>query len=150
MIHVGSDDEFRDLTRPLIGMGVSHVWRGAGTAIFLELGELTHGTGRNAQGEASIMIEWSWRVERPQSVLFGSFSSLRKIEGQLQRLTGLTVEEIAVSGRLPEIVVRLSGNLWLHSFTTVEGQPEWSVLFHDGTWLGSRRGRLIRETTGDT
>ena len=92
------------------------------------------------------MVEWSWRVERPRSVLFGSLSSDRRITNQLQRLVGENVTDVAIVGRLPELVVGLSGKLWLHSFTTVEGQPEWALFLPDRSWLCVRRGVLVQES----
>jgi hypothetical protein len=44
-------EQFHSLTRPLVGMPVSHTWRGAGSAIFLELGALTTHTRISASAE---------------------------------------------------------------------------------------------------
>ena len=51
---------------------------------------------------------------------------------------------VSLSGRLPELVVALSGDLWLHSFTTVEGQPQWVVYERGGSCIGVRRGVLLQ------
>lgn len=60
----------------LIGKPVSHIWSGHGSAIFIEFGELTIRTNEDKNtaqpfGELSLMIEWSWRIERPKSILGG-------------------------------------------------------------------------------
>jgi len=65
----------------LISMPVTHVWRGAGSALFLEFGALTQrmrrdGSAGNARGEVTLMIEWSWRIEAPDSILCGSWSDV--------------------------------------------------------------------------
>jgi hypothetical protein len=69
-------ETFRDA---LIGLPLSHVWRGYGSAIFLEFGRLTPRTRRsgeagNPRGELGLMIQWSWRIEDTVSILCGSWS----------------------------------------------------------------------------
>ena len=76
------EDLFSEFTTPLLGLPVTHIWRGAGSAIFLEFGELHPTTWRdgstgNPKGEWAIMIEWSWRVEGRKSILCGSWSDVR-------------------------------------------------------------------------
>ena len=141
--------EFERLTQTLVGLPVSRTWRGAGSAIFLEVGTLRRTPQwRYGKGEFTIMAEWSWRVERPRSVLFGSFSASARITNQLQKLTSERVESVSLAGRLPELVVALSGSLWLHAFTTVEGQPQWALYLPDGSWICVHRGVLVRESGG--
>jgi hypothetical protein len=152
-----SQEQFRELTRPLIGLPISLVWRGYGSAIFLEIGELSEKTrfSKNGQekvsllGQFGVMIEWSWRVERPQSIYLGSWSSDKIIDHRLNKLKGKTITGVEVEGRLPELVLQLSDSFWVHSFATDEGQPEW-CLFLDRQcwpqeWLISERGNLIKE-----
>lgn len=103
-------------------------------------GERTH-----TRGEAGVMIQWSWRVESQRAVRFGSWSGERRMTNGIHSLQGRRVEGIALCGRLPELSVALSGALWLHSFTTVEGQPEWTLFLLDGSWLTVRRGCVVRE-----
>ncbi len=150
-----TNEQFHNLTRPLIGLPVSETWRGAGSAIFFELGKLTeeqrqHKDGTthiSHRGEAGLMLEWSWRVERPKSVFFGSWSGNRIITNKLSKLQGLTVVDIAVEGRLPELVIQLSGGHWVHSFTTVDGHPQWCLFLNwdksDQKWVTSKIGKLL-------
>lgn len=140
-----SAGEFQNLTRCLVGLPVSHAWRGYGSAVFFEFGELRRDGRRQAKGEATAMIEWSWRVEKPRSVMFGSFSGERKIAHGLQSLVGREVLEATVEGRLPELVIRLSDGLWIHSFTTVEGHPGWTLFLPGDICLSSSLGRLEKE-----
>ena len=147
-------EQFRALTRPLLGLTVSRTWRGYGSTIFLEMGELKEVTRRgkddttrvSLQGQATIMFEMDWRVERPQSILFGSFASKQKIEHSIKKLEDEKVVDIDVEGRLPEIVIALSGGFWVHSFRTLDGQPEWCLFFNEGgdclAWIDSYRGGL--------
>lgn len=147
--------DFADLVKPIVGLPVSKVWRGYGSAIFLELGELHSTTSWRGkisdQGEATIMIEWSWRVEAKRSIRFGSWSEDRKIDRGLPTLVGRSVRGLEIVGRLPELVVELSGGLWVHSFMTAEGQPEWCVFlpsrhvhreYGGSEWITVERGAL--------
>lgn len=137
-----STDEFRNFTRSAVGLPVSHAWRGHGSAVFFEFGKLRRNEGRQPKGEATAMLEWSWRVEKARSVLFGSFSGERKIARGLQTLVGRNILEVGAEGRLPEIVISLSGGFWIHSFTTVEGHPQWTLFLPRNVCLTSRLGRL--------
>ena len=139
-----SRERFRELTRSLIGLPVSHTWRGYGSAIFLELGQVAVDPRcKHPRGEASIMIEWSWRIEGPRSIRLGSWSHERKLTNGVADLAGRRVEELSLTGRLPELELQLSGGRWVHSFMTFEGHPAWTVFLRDGTWLCIERGRLI-------
>ena len=145
MPEVVSADEFQKLTRRLAGMAVSKTWRGSGSAIFLEFGKLSRNGAGQAKGEATAMLEWSWRIEKARSVMFGSFSGERKIARGLQSLVGQKILDVATEGRLPELVIHLSSGLWVHSFTTVEGHPRWTLFLPGNTCVSSRLGRLEKE-----
>lgn len=117
----------------LIGKRVSHVWRGYGSAIVLEFGELApakirRGKEGNPSGELSLMIEWSWRIENPRSILGGSWSSEAKWQGMFGKILGANVTDIEFFGRIPEVSISLSNGRRVASFSTVEGQPEWALL----------------------
>ena len=60
------------IVEELHGQKVTHIWRGAGTAIFLELGNLAKSKNNHLSGEFTISIEWSWRLENHHSILLGS------------------------------------------------------------------------------
>lgn len=144
-----SVSDFERLTLPLLGLPISRAWRGHGSAIFFELGRLTHRykSGR-PKADAGMMIEWSWRIEQRSSIQFGSWSTDRKINLGMERLQKRRVEEISLAGRLPEISIRLSGSLWIHSFMTAEGQPDWGIFLPDNSWLTVRRGVVVQERAG--
>ncbi len=156
-----SSEQFHALTRPLIGLSVSRTWQGYGTAIFFELGDLVErkhtrkdGSTRITHwGQATVDLEIGWRVERLRSVYFGSSSEDKRISNCLNKLQGLEVVNVTVQGRLPEIVVQLSGGFWLQSFSTWEGQPEWALFFNENaetrSWIESRRGNIVLCTQED-
>lgn len=158
--HKITADEFSGLVQPLLGLPVARAWRGIGSAIFLEIGELTETTRQHKdgstvsrfQGEYTLMIEWSWRVERLRSIWFGSWNSQREIDNRLKKLVESTIENIGVEGRLPEIVISLSNKIWVHSFMTTDGRPPCILIFNDGQspndsrqWIFSHRGSLYLE-----
>lgn len=125
-------EEALNFTSPYIGKEISRVWQGHGSAIFLEVGELTEN-----KGELTIMIEWSWRVEKGNKISFGSWSDESEFSQLLKSLKGLTLRNISFQSRLPEVVVELSNDIWVCSFSTVEGDPEWALITPNKTMLSS-------------
>ena len=132
---------FAVFAAPLIGMPVSYVWQGHGSALFLEFGNLrprtrTDGTTANTEGEMSLMIQWSWRIEGRRSILAGSWSEERKWPRVFALLRSAAVVEAKLFGRLAEIEIVLSNGVRLLSFMTADGNPQW-VLF-------DRRDKIVR------
>jgi hypothetical protein len=144
---------FRD---PLIGLPLSHLWRGAGSAIFLEFGRLAartrrDGTPGNPRGEFGLMIEWSWRIEDSTSILCGSWSEEPLWQPTFDLLRNKAVLELSLVGRLPEIAVALSENLYVSSFMTAEGDPQWALFDRRAAnlrTLSVRQGRLGLDVEG--
>ncbi len=136
----------------LLGKRVSHVWRGHGSALFLEFGSLTvrrkrDGRVGHPQGELTLGIEWSWRIENRSSILGGSWSAERGWPTLFKKLKGRKVTSVDIFGMLPEIAVSLSNGLKVISFMTADGQPSWSLVSHSPS-IGSlsvRRGKLHAE-----
>ena len=117
----------------LIGKTVSEVWRGAGSAIFIEFGNLTQTTMRDGSpgqpnGELTLMIEFSWRISDDKAILAGSFSSETDWSGILRSMVGSSVIAVEIFGELPEILVSLSCGKRAASFMTADGQPEWAII----------------------
>ena len=123
-----TSDELAFLVNPFIGKEVSRPWKGHGSAVFLEFGRLTDG-----KGELTIMIEWSWRVKKENSILFGSWREPDELSAYIAGLKGATLVNIAMQCRLPELSVELSSRRWPNSFSTVEGEPEWALLLPGST-----------------
>ena len=116
----------------LAGLRVSHVWRGYGSALFLELGALTPTIRRDGspgipEGQAGIMLEESWRIEETSSILCGSWSEEELWRPSFDQLKGREVTGLSVFGRLPEISIALAGGLYVSSFTITEGNPCWTL-----------------------
>lgn len=146
---------FEQFKVKLIDLPVSHIWRGHGSAIFLELGELSPRTRRNGEitgfeGEVGIMIQWSWRLETRQSILCGSWSEDDEWEGIFSNLLKTRVVNAELFGRLPELSLTFSNDWQLNSFSTTDGDPQWCI-FHrfDNTtsWISIKSGEL--ETASD-
>jgi hypothetical protein len=92
------------------------------------------------------MVEWSWRIESPRGIVFGSWSSDRRIDNGIARLKSLRLDAIALVGRLPELLVNFSSDRWLSTFMTAEGQPEWTIFLPDHSWLTVERGTVVHDT----
>lgn len=142
-------EQFVDLTRPLLGLPLTRAARTVGTCILLDFGKL-HKTrkvrGKQCYfGDGSLLLESSWRVETSRSVLFGADSGDRKIDNQLERLVGRHITEVAVEGRLPELVVSLSGNRFIHSFGAIERSDRWFLFLRNHDCLYSKTNAIYIE-----
>jgi hypothetical protein len=139
----------------LVGMKLTHTWRGHGSAIFLEFGALAQrmrldGSPGETEGELGVMVQWSWRIEGGHSIICGSWSDDDLWEPALLRLQSSTVENLDVFGKLPELAVALSNGHSVVSFMTSEGDPQWALFDRRSPtrrWLCVRDGRLIEETS---
>lgn len=135
------------------GLAVAHVWRGHGSALFVELGALTPTTRRDGspgepQGKIGLMIEWSWRIEDRRSIICGSWGDEDLWPPTFARLLGLTVQNLSMFGRLPEVVLSLAGDLHVTSFMTAEGHPAWTLFDRRSprpVAVGSRSGVIAVE-----
>ena len=148
--HRVREADFERLVSPLVGLPITHAWRGYGSAIFFELGPLKRvrrdrRPGHSLKGVATVMLEGNWRIERRQSIEFGADSSDRRITNRLRKTKRLLVESVTLEGRLPELRIGLSEGRWVSSFMTFEGQPRWVLFLPDTSWLCVSRGRVIRE-----
>lgn len=78
------------------------------------------------------MIEWSWRIEEERSILCGSWSDEELWAKSFARLLGQHVTDLTTFGRLPEVMLSLSGGLHISSFMTAEGDPAWTLFDRRG------------------
>lgn len=123
---------FEKCRSALISQPLSAVWRGHGSAIFLEFGRLSpqakrDGSVGDLQGDCTVMIEWSWRIESEDAILCGSGSEEEDWEKVFKSLIGCKVQDVSLYGRLPELLIALTGGLYVSSFMTAEGQPAWTI-----------------------
>ena len=128
-----AEPEFDSFTSPLIGFPLSHIWRGYGSAIFLELGKLhpgrlrQDGSERNPYGDWTVGIEWSWRIEGKRRIWCGSWSDEDRWPRAFARIKDKAVASISLYGRLPEVALGLSNGLYILSMMTADGDPEWCL-----------------------
>lgn len=144
-------EEIASLTRPLIGLEVARAYQGYGSTARIDLGRLIPAIGRRRglRAEASLMLEWDWRFETDSGIVFGSSSSNPVQEAGLAELAGQSVVAAGVEGRLPEIVVELSGGLRARSCSCHEGDPRWGLWLPDDTWIHCEAGVLHHERMGE-
>jgi hypothetical protein len=128
---------------------VNHVWQGYGSAIFLEIASLRpgriprDGTSGNPNGQFTISIEWSWRIEGKRRIWCGSWTEKEKWPKAFARVTGSLVESVSLFRRISEIDVGFSNGLHLLSMMTAEGDPEWGLIDRiNSVSFGTRAGRL--------
>jgi hypothetical protein len=144
MNEIITEKQFYGSLKPFIGLPINRSWKGYGSALILEVGNLTNG-----KGDLSIMIEWSWRVEKGNSIWFGSWSEEETIIDNIPKLSGYKIQNISLFSRLPELLISLSNNTWVSSFSTVAGNPEWAVIYSNPE-IESRSGKLLRTIKGTT
>jgi len=143
-------EDFPALVQPLLGLPVSLPWKGYGSTIFLELGELAPlGAGhRYNKGQACISVNWDWRVETESAVLFGSSNSGPAIGCGISGLRETTLQSLLVVGEVPEIEAQFSNGHRLYSKAMVTGDPEWSIRLPDGRYVHAKGGRICIGSDG--
>jgi hypothetical protein len=141
---------FEALAESLSGLPISHLWRGYGSAIFIELGDLTPTTNRDGtlghtEGQVSLEVEWSWLVEDDATILAGSWSEEALWEPSFARLRGARLESLKLFGRLLEVELSTDQGVRFVSFSTTDGQPQWHHVDRRITpahWFTVQNGRL--------
>ncbi|KQQ73785.1 hypothetical protein ASF70_08265 [Rhizobium sp. Leaf321] len=123
---------FEAYRQEMVGLPLSSIWQGHGSAIFLELGQLhplrrRDGADGRLVGDFTVMMEWSWRIEDRSSILGGSWSDEAQWTSLFGSLLGRTVQDVTLFGRLPELSVTLSDDRYVLSFMTADSQPAWSL-----------------------
>lgn len=138
-------ESFLELIQPLIGLPVALAWKGYGSTIFLELGQLQPlQSERQYQpdGEACISVDWDWRVEDDTAVLYGSSCSGPEINKGIATLQNTKVQGLSLAGKIPELVIHFSNGQCLRSMYMVKGDPQWSIRLVDNNWMGISAGKL--------
>ncbi|GAC27261.1 hypothetical protein GPAL_0381 [Glaciecola pallidula DSM 14239 = ACAM 615] len=128
------------------GLPITYAWRGHGSAIFIEIGKLSHRKRKNhPKGEFSVMLDCEWRIENDQSIEYGSYCEKGIIEEMLMGLMGDDIAHIETLGCLHELVIVLRSGKRIVSFTNDIGDPEWCVFLGNGKYLGVRDGVVVSE-----
>lgn len=139
-------DQANEQIQGLIGLSVSLPWKGYGSAIFLELGDLVQRCGGRRrirdEGEACIHIGWDWRCEAGNRVLFGSSNRRPAIEHGIQALRSSKITSIVINGKVPELSVDFSNGYRLISAAMLPDGSEWSVRFGESSYLLVAKGVL--------
>ena len=143
-------EAFALLAATLKGEPISHVWRGYGSAIFIEVGNLRPRSRRDGEpgnpvGEVTIGVQWSWRTEDQSSIRCGSESDDDRWEPALSLLRGARISECKLFGALPELMITTEAGVRFISFSTTDGQPQWHVVDRRDPsvcWFTVRDGRL--------
>lgn len=141
---------FEALAADLSGQPISFLWRGYGSAVFIEFGDLTptarlDGSPGHPQGQMTLGVEWSWRIEDPDSILCGSSSEEALWEPAFARLRDTRVQGLKLFGALPEVELSTDQGLRFVSFSATDGQPRWHVVDRRKNpkhWFSVRQGRL--------
>lgn len=131
-------------------MPISWIWRGYGSALFFEFGELSptwrrDGSSGQPEGCISLGVEWSWRVEDARSILCGSWSDEALWEPVLDRLLNVPVATCEPFGVLPEVAVTTVEGLRFATFSTTDGQPQWNFVDRRhgaARWFSVREGQV--------
>ena len=115
-------------------MPLSLLWRGYGSAIFLEFGELSpdgfrrDGSERHPVGQFSVGIEWSWRIESETSIVCGSWSDEELWEPSFDLVRDRILQSIHIYSRIPEIDLTFDNGHHVLSFNTADDQPAWFII----------------------
>lgn len=139
-------DSFVELVQPLIGLPVALPWKGYGSTIFLELGQLLtleSKRGRDQRGQACIWVDWDWRVESGTSILYGSSCSRPEINKGIATLKDARIESLSLAGEVPELVIHFSNGHCLRSMCMVKGGPQWTIRLEENVRMSIEGGKLI-------
>lgn len=149
-------EEFAESISGIAGQPLTYLWRGYGSAIFLECGNLAEPQvfasgkkSRHPEGEWCIEIEWSWRVEGKRRIWCGSWSDQNRWQRCFDKIVGQTITDVRLVGRLAEIDCTFSNGLHLVSAMTAEGDPAWAIRHRvngGSEYFFTRVGKLLRET----
>jgi len=164
-----SPKQFQKITSPVIGLRVSKPWLGYANALFLELGALhvepmpklpsskrLKLKTKSLRGQAGVMIDSDWRVERHGRFSFGRGSKDSQITSGFKEIRDRRVKSVALSPCGPELFLQLEGGFHLHSFSNFR-PPCWAVFLgdpelfpRDPRWLSLDHSLLVTfdEETG--
>lgn len=143
-------DAFAPFAASLVGLRISHVWRGYGSALFIEIGKLhpvanRDGSPGHPEGAVSLGVEWSWRIENKTAIQCGSWSEEELWEPAFDAQRDTQITGCELFGTLPEVTISTEGGIRFVSFSTTDGQPQWYLIDRrDGPprWFSVREGKL--------
>ena len=121
---------FKSLAASMVGLPITHVSRSYESALFIDIGELhpvakCDGSHGNPEGQVSLGVEWSWRIENQTAIRCGSLSEEELWEQAFDTLRDGRIAGCKLSGTLPEEIITTDGGIRFLSFSTTGGQPQW-------------------------
>ena len=132
------------------GYKISHAWLGHHSCLFLELGNLTEGKSKkdgssgNSIGEITVCLDFCWRIEKKRSIYIGTGESKRRLLNAISKIVNTTIVSVTTIGRLSELQIELSNNLWLTTFERYGGQPSWDIQFNSTKQIIERNIRISK------
>jgi hypothetical protein len=127
-------ETFHQIAHALKGARISHVWRGYGSALFVECGRLSEsqvsrkdGSSGNPKGQWSIGLECDWRIEAESCVVCGSHDEKATWAKTLASLVDDDIASVEMFGDVAELRVTLHSGKKLLTFALDHSGPEWSL-----------------------
>lgn len=116
----------------LIGLPLSHIWRGYGSAVFLEFGGLhtavLNGRAlRQPVGDMNVGLGTTWRIEDGVAILAGSNSEDEDWPAVFARLLGGKVTDMLLYGRIPELILDFDNGCRVQTFADYGESPDWTI-----------------------
>src|SRR6266566_1284025 len=121
-------EQVRKDLQKIVGLPVARAWKGHGTAIFLELGELRkdyHGwknaSGENysMQGDWTLGELWGWKIIHDKSVVFDATEfnkfgvSTKPVKEVIEHLVGKTIISVVLNEDATLLTIVFNTNLIL-------------------------------------
>lgn len=120
----------------LTGKTISHVWCGAYSALYLELGALSegraygNGAAGNLCGEITLYAGFDWRFTGPWTTFASDELSTGRRQVVISSLLNATVSSAQLSGSRVELVIVASNGVRLSTLSPNPLEPNWSLSFN--------------------
>ena len=147
------NEPLRRLCSALVGLPITHIWQGHGTALFLEFGDLAEsyrsdGTVGNPKGEISVDLQFDWRVESGHKIVCGSGGNSEIWDFHFKSMIGSTTLDLSVTGVIPELCLDLSNGYRVITCALDEDGPHWALMDNrqsGGICISATEGRIVVE-----
>lgn len=145
------DDPFSRLRFALMGLPLSNIWQGHGSALFLEFGKLaarkrSDGTIGQPWGQVSVELEFDWRVELGRAIVCGSKGNRELWDAHFKRMKGKAAVDLTLVGDVPELCIELTGGYRLLTSSLHEDGPYWALADRTkgaAVWVYFENGQII-------
>ncbi|MFD2262977.1 hypothetical protein ACFSM5_08770 [Lacibacterium aquatile] len=141
------------LIKNLIQMPLNHVWRGHGSALFLEFGLLEpvllrNGKQGHPRGEMSVHPGTDWRFEQAGRVVCAAYGNEDHWHKTWASLIGQRLVAIDIGNSIPDLTLSFENGTRLRSFVLTEEPPAWTLTDHrqkPELWISWRQGALFAD-----